>query len=85
MQTTAKNLYQTTFQVYLNVLCNATIAHTHKFAQHLLKRTLISISKTIIPKLQNPLMLADFLLTCLDDTTDLSNQIFALKGLFLLL
>jgi hypothetical protein len=30
-------------------------------------------------------MLADFLLSCLDDTTDLSNQIFALKGLFLLL
>jgi len=30
-------------------------------------------------------MLADFLLSCLDDNTDLSNQIFALKGLFLLL
>jgi len=30
-------------------------------------------------------MLADFLTSCLDDTADLNNQIFALKGLFLLL
>jgi hypothetical protein len=30
-------------------------------------------------------MMADFLMACMDDKSDLSNQILALKGLFLLL
>lgn len=79
-----KPAFQTTFLAYLNVLSNLMSTNSKK-TQKLLKQTLISISKTIIPRLQNPLLLADFLMTCLDDNTDLSNQIYALKGLFLLL
>ena len=42
--------------------------------------------KTLIPKFENPLFLADFLKACLDDQKNkLDLQIYALKGLFLLL
>ena len=86
VQKRTKEAYQTSFLTYLNALCKAK-AETSKKAkvQKLLRKTLVQISKTLIPRLQNPLMLADFLTSCLDDTADLSNQIFALKGLFLLL
>jgi U3 small nucleolar RNA-associated protein 19 len=82
----AKDAYQTMFLTFLNAVCKVKSEMPAKASvQKLLKKTLVVISKSIIPKLKNPLLLADFLLSCLDDTTDLSNQIFALKGLFLLL
>jgi U3 small nucleolar RNA-associated protein 19 len=42
--------------------------------------------KTILPKFENPLYLANFLQSCLDDpNSKLDLQVYALKGLFLLL
>lgn len=70
----AKDAYQAMFLAYLNLLCKIKSEMPGKASvQSLLKRTLVSISKTIIPRLASPLLLADFLLTCLDDKTDLSN------------
>ena len=39
----------------------------------------------IMPNFGNPLLLADFLMACLDDQSDIQIQVLALKGLFLLL
>ena len=39
----------------------------------------------ILPNFSQPLLLADFLLACLEDRNGLANQVLALKGLFLLL
>lgn len=62
------------FLVYLNQLCKARAeAPTKESIKRLLRKTLIAISKSLIPRLSNPLLLADFLMGCLDDKTDLSN------------
>lgn len=62
------------FLVYLNQLCNTRAAAPSKEpVQRLLRKTLVAISKSLIPRLSNPLLLADFLMGCLDDNTDLSN------------
>ena len=57
--------------------------------------TLRDLPAKILPNFSNPLLLADFLLACLGDQdqtnldgqqeTDLPMQVYALKGLFLLL
>jgi len=51
----------------------------------LIKRTLSDLPQMILPNFAEPLLLADFLLACLDDSHGLQNQVLALKGLFLLL
>ena len=51
----------------------------------MIKRTLSDLSQLILPNFNQPLLLADFLLACLDDSHGLSCQVLALKGLFLLL
>jgi hypothetical protein len=70
----AKEAFQEMFLAYLNQLCNIRSTHPNKEpVKKLLRKTLIAISKSIIPRLTNPLLLADFLMGCLDDSTDLSN------------
>jgi len=50
------------------------------------RKVLIEMPKTLLPKFENPLFVADWLQTCLDDPSNtLDLQIYALKGLFLLL
>ena len=50
------------------------------------RKVLIEMPKTLLPKFDNPLFLADFLQSCLDDPSNtLDLQIYALKALFLLL
>ena len=51
----------------------------------MIKKTLSDLSQLILPNFTNPLLLADFLLACLDDSHGLACQVLALKGLFLLL
>ena len=46
---------------------------------------MIAIPKDILPNFSHPLLLTDFLMSTLDDSPDLELQVYALKGLFLLL
>ena len=62
------------FLAYLNQLCELRAVYPHKEpVKKILRKTLIAISKSVIPRLVNPLLLADFLMDCLEDSTDLSN------------
>lgn len=56
-----------------------------KLKEDLLKSVLIQIAKTIVPNVENPLFLSDFLTQCLDYQNNLSIQILGLRAIFILL
>ena len=56
-----------------------------KTSDEFLKRVLADIPTKILPNFKDPLLLADFLLSCLDENRNIQIQVYALKGLFLLL
>ena len=56
-----------------------------KTSDEVLKRVLADIPTKILPNFKDPLLLADFLLSCLDENRNIQIQVYALKGLFLLL
>ena len=63
----------------------ATLNRSASAGKKLISKTLRDMPKKIIANFSQPLLLADYLLSCLEDDTDRSNQVFALKGLFLLI
>ena len=56
-----------------------------KTSDEMLKTILIDIPLKVLPNFKDPLLLADFLMSCLDEDRNIEIQVYALKGLFLLL
>ena len=56
-----------------------------KATDEMLKTILINIPLKVLPNFKDPLLLADFLMSCLDENRNIEIQVYALKGLFLLL
>jgi hypothetical protein len=56
-----------------------------KATDEMLKNILINIPLKVLPNFKDPLLLADFLMSCLDENRNIEIQVYALKGLFLLL
>lgn len=56
-----------------------------KTSDEMLKTILIAIPMKVLPNFKDPLLLADFLMSCLDGDRNIEIQVYALKGLFLLL
>ena len=56
-----------------------------KFRSDELKQFLLMLPKSIVPNMENPLFLADFLTSCLDHENDLELQILGLRDIFILL
>ena len=61
------------------------LAQVAKKGNKMVKQTLFDLPQKILPNFGNPLLLADFLMGSLEEKSDLQNQVYALKGLFLLL
>ena len=67
-----------------SILCQFILA-PQMFKRSLLKRILMQIPKSIVFNIENPLLLSDFLTSCLDMESDLQIQILGLRTIFLLL
>jgi len=74
-----KSLKRTYQEAWLKVLAQVATK------KGLIRRTLSDLPQIILPNFTEPLLLADFLLACLDNSHGLHNQVLALKGLFMLL
>ena len=51
----------------------------------MLREILQEIPSKVLPNFSQPLVLTDFLVSVLEDQSNIENQVFALKGMFILL
>ena len=62
-----------------------SVLTSKKFRSDELKQFLLMLPKNVVPNMENPLFLADFLTSCLDHENDLEVPILGLRDIFILL
>ena len=56
-----------------------------KMSNDIVRKLLVMITKTFVHNIENPLILCDFLTSCLDNEKNLDIQILGLRTIFILL